>query len=71
MAKEKKYISLKDAARISGYSSDYIGQLIRNGKLEGRQVFSNVAWMTTEEAIHTYLARKICRDLGIYQPKEK
>jgi hypothetical protein len=51
----RKYISLKEAAKISGYSSDYVGQLIRSGKLEGKQVFSNVAWMTTEEAIRKYL----------------
>ena len=53
----RKYISLKEAAKISGYSADYVGQLIRNGKLEGKQVFSNVAWMTTEEAIQKYLRR--------------
>src|SRR5262244_1385185 len=53
----KKYISLKEAARLSGYSSDYVGQLIRSGKLEGKQVFSNVAWMTTEEALQKYLRR--------------
>lgn len=50
----EKYISLKEAAKISGYSSDYIGQLIRQGKLPGKQVFSNVAWMTTREAIEQY-----------------
>jgi hypothetical protein len=53
-----KYISLKEAAKISGYSADYVGQLIRGGKLEGKQVFSNVAWMTTEEAIQKYLRRQ-------------
>jgi hypothetical protein len=53
-----KYISLKEAASISGYSADYIGQLIRSGKLEGKQVFSNVSWMTTEEAIQDYLKNK-------------
>jgi hypothetical protein len=52
---EKKYISLKEAAEISGYSSDYLGQLIRGGKLEGKQVFLNVAWMTTEEALMKYM----------------
>src|SRR6185369_8453746 len=54
----RKYISLKEAAKISGYSADYVGQLIRSGKLEGKQVFSNVAWMTTEEAIQKYLRRQ-------------
>src|SRR5204862_5451596 len=54
----RKYISLKEAAKLSGYSADYVGQLIRNRKLEGKQVFSNVAWMTTEEALQKYLRRQ-------------
>jgi hypothetical protein len=49
---------LKEAAKISGYSSDYVGQLIRSGKLEGKQVFLNVAWMTTEDAIRNYVQRQ-------------
>jgi hypothetical protein len=54
----RKYISLKEAAKLSGYSADYVGQLIRSGKLEGKQVFSNVAWMTTEDALQKYLRRQ-------------
>ena len=54
MAKEK-YISLKEAASLSGYTPDYVGQLIRRGKLPGKQVFSHVAWMTTEEALQRYI----------------
>ena len=55
MTKEnKEYISLKEAAEITGYSADYVGQLIRSGKLEGKQVFLNVAWMTTREALQKY-----------------
>lgn len=53
--KEPKYISLKEAAELSGYSADYVGQLIRSGKLPGKQVFLNVAWMTTKEAIEEYV----------------
>jgi hypothetical protein len=57
MSKSKdKFITLKEAAEISGYAPDYVGQLIRGGKLEGKQVFSNVAWVTTEEAIREYMA---------------
>jgi len=50
-------ISLKEAAKISGYSSDYIGQLIRSGKISGKQVYSNIAWMTTAEAVLSYKRR--------------
>ena len=52
----KKYITLKEASKISGYSQDYLGQLIRKGKLEGKQIYLNVAWMTTEEALNAYLS---------------
>ena len=58
MAKNREFISLREAAEISGYSSDYIGQLIRGGKLEGKQVYTNVSWVTTEEAVRVYMEDK-------------
>ncbi len=51
----KKYITLKEAAEVSGYSSDYVGQLIRQGKLPAKKVYSNIAWLTTEEAVLGYI----------------
>ncbi len=51
----EKYITLKEASKMTGYSPDYLGQLIRKGKLEGKQVYLNVAWMTTEKAVKDYL----------------
>lgn len=56
--KKEEYISLRDAAKMSGYSPDYVGQLIRSGKLPGKQVFSHVAWMTTEDALQEYMQKK-------------
>ncbi len=50
-----RFITLKEAGELSGYSSDYIGQLIRKGKLPGQQVYSNVAWVTTPEAVLEYM----------------
>lgn len=52
---KKTYMTLKEAAEKSGYSSDYIGQLIRGGKLKGKQMYSGVAWVTTEDALNEYL----------------
>ena len=56
---EKKagYITLKEAGERFGYSQDYLGQLIRKGKLEGKLVYSHVAWVTTPEAVEEYLAQ--------------
>jgi hypothetical protein len=51
----EKYLSLKEAAMLTDYSPDYIGQLIRAGKIEGRQVYTNVSWVTTEKAVRTYM----------------
>ena len=53
---ELGYITLKQASERFGYSPDYIGQLIRKGKIEGKQVYANVAWVTTEEAMEEYIA---------------
>ncbi len=58
MAKNDDFITLKEAAELSGYSADYVGQLIRQGKIPGKQIFSNVAWMTTEVAVREYIAQK-------------
>ncbi len=58
MNKKDEYISLREAAAIAGYTPDYMGQLIRSGKLPGKQVFANVAWMTTEEAVRSYVGQK-------------
>ena len=52
-----KYISLKKAAEISNYSADYIGQLIREGKISGRPVYTNITWQTTAEEILNYKNR--------------
>lgn len=65
MSKEKeKLITLKEAAKISGYAPDYIGQLIRKGKLPGRQIYCNVQWMTTREAVLEYLKRDKKEEAG-------
>ena len=60
MTKEdkQKYISLKEAAKISGYSPDYIGYLIRTGKITGKQVYCHIAWMTTAEAVLAHKQRE-------------
>jgi hypothetical protein len=52
--KKQKFISLKEAAKLTGYASDYIGSLIRKGKLTGKKVYSGISWMINEGDIKKY-----------------
>ena len=49
------FISLREASKISGYSSDYLGYLIRNGSLKGQKVGRN--WVTTNEDLNFFMNR--------------
>ncbi|HEY4502337.1 MAG TPA: hypothetical protein VJH21_00705 [Candidatus Paceibacterota bacterium] len=46
---KKKYVSSRRAARISGYTKDYIGQLCRAGALPAKMVGRN--WYIDEDAL--------------------
>jgi len=52
------HITLKEAAALSGYAPDYIGQLIRKGRLYGKQVYFKTAWVTTENALLEYIKKE-------------
>ena len=49
------YLTLKEAADKTEYTPDYIGQLIRAGKIEGKQIYSSVAWVANENSLKQYL----------------
>jgi hypothetical protein len=66
MKQETKYISLKEAAEMSGYSSDYVGYLIRTGKISGKPAYTNIVWQTTAEEVLNYKNRE-----GKRKKKEK
>lgn len=46
---QTKYISSKRAAEVSGYAKDYIGQMVRLGKLDAKRV--GRAWYVNEDQI--------------------
>ncbi len=45
----QNFVSAKRAAEISGYTSDYVGQLCRLGKLESRRV--GTSWFVSEKSL--------------------
>ena len=49
----KRFISSRRIARDNGYTSDYIGQLIRGGKVTGQKV--GRAWYVDAVSFNTFL----------------
>lgn len=49
----KEYISARRAAREHGYVADYIGQLIRNGKIQGKKV--GRSWYVESDSLNAYI----------------
>ncbi len=56
MAIFSDYISLKEAAQNSGYHSDYIGALVRSGKIAGKKVGNR--WMVSKEEVRIHFSTK-------------
>ncbi len=52
LIEEKKYISSKQAAKVTGYAKDYIGQLCREGRVPAR--FVGRSWYVLESAIQDH-----------------
>ncbi len=52
LIEEKKYVSSKQAAKITGYAKDYIGQLCREGRVPARLV--GRSWYVLETAIRDH-----------------
>lgn len=55
----KKIISLNQASKLSGYTQDYLGFLIRKGEIRG--IKKGRVWFTTEEEVKNYLFKKKVR----------
>ncbi|MEK7604893.1 MAG: helix-turn-helix domain-containing protein [Patescibacteria group bacterium] len=67
---ERKYVSSKRAAKITGYAKDYIGQLCREGRVPARLV--GRSWYVLESAIEDHrFGEKVEREPQIKEMKEK
>ena len=60
----KRFISSRRIARDNGYTADYIGQLIRGGKVTGQKV--GRAWYVDAISFDTYLGQE-----GQVQPEQQ
>lgn len=55
MLGELKYLSSKEAAEVTGYTQDYVGQLARGGQIEAKRVSG--MWYVNEESLKAYKAK--------------
>ena len=62
---DKKYVSSKHAAKLSGYAQDYIGQLCREGRIPARLV--GRSWYVLESALKDHRFGKEEKE----EPKEE
>ena len=73
LIEEKKYISSKRAAKMTGYAKDYIGQLCREGRVPARLV--GRSWDVLETAIKDHrfgehqAEQDIQADVSVSEPK--
>ena len=49
---DRRWITLPQAAEISGYTTGHLRYLLRNGRLEGEKLGRD--WFTTVEAVERY-----------------
>lgn len=52
LIEDRRYVSSKRAAKMTGYAKDYIGQLCREGRVPARLV--GRSWYVLESAIHDH-----------------
>ena len=66
LIEEKKYVSSKRAAKITGYAKDYIGQLCREGRVPARLV--GRSWYVLESAIQDHRFGKEMEPMDMTTP---
>jgi hypothetical protein len=47
------WISVQDAVKLSGYHTESIRELVRDGKIKGRKVIT--VWLVSRTSLQTYL----------------
>ena len=61
------HVSIKTAVVFSGYSSQYLRRLLRNGKLDGVKI--SQLWLIDKFTLDTYLESSMNIGDGRYGPK--
>ena len=69
MAKNDEWISVSEAAEISGYNPEYIRRLIRDRDIEGKKF--SIVWQVRRESLLDYIESAKAQSDKRYTPKPK
>jgi len=69
MATNDEWLSVSEAAEISGYHPEYIRRLIRDGEIEARKF--SIVWQVKRESLDTYIDIAKSQDDKRFTPKSK
>lgn len=64
-----EWLSVSEAAEVSGYNPEYIRRLIRSGEIEARKF--SIVWQVRRESLHSYIKNAQKKDDKRYTPKPK
>jgi len=52
---DDEWLTVSDAAKLSGYNPEYITRLIRQGEISGRKV--SIVWLVDRESLLAYVEK--------------
>jgi excisionase family DNA binding protein len=64
-----EWLSVNDAAKLSGYHPEYIRRLIRDGEIEARKF--SIVWQVSRESLEAYMENANSQSDKRYTPKSK
>ncbi len=64
-----EWISISDAADLSGYHPEYIRRLIRNGEITAKKF--SIVWQVNKRSLIDYLKEATSKEDKRYTPKNK
>ena len=64
-----EWLSVSEAAEVSGYNPEYIRRLIRSGEIEARKF--SIVWQVRRESLTSYIKSAQKKDDKRYTPKPK
>jgi excisionase family DNA binding protein len=50
-----EWLTVKEAAELSGYNADHLRELIREGKIQARKF--SIVWMVNRDSLSAYLEK--------------